>query len=78
MSSVVPRLHDREQDTVKRTEEIKEEQSKRIFWVIQTVFSLLLASSLIEYKACLLNPFSAQYYLTALGLMLVYLSLIHI
>lgn len=74
MSSVVPRLHDREQDTVKRTEEIKEEQSKRIFWVIQTVFSLLLASSLIEYKACLLNPFSAQYYLTALGLMLVYLT----
>lgn len=57
---------------MKNPEDIHEEQSKRIFWVVQTVFSLLLASSLFEYKACILNPLSSQYYLTTLGLVLVY------
>ncbi|MCO6046159.1 hypothetical protein NG895_19845 [Aeoliella sp. ICT_H6.2] len=56
------------------TRNISEEQSKRIFWVVQTVFSLLLARSLVEYKDCILAPFSEQYYLTTLGLALVYLT----
>ena len=59
---------------IKNPEDINEEQSKRIFWVVQTVFSLLLARSLVEYKACILDPFSSQHYLTSLGLVLVYLT----
>jgi len=57
---------------MKNPEDILEEQSKRIFWVVQTVFSLLLARSIVEYKVCILNPLSSQYYLTTLGLFLVY------
>ncbi|MEQ8851489.1 hypothetical protein [Gimesia sp.] len=57
---------------MKNFEAINEEQSKRIFWVIQTVFSLLLAKSLVQYKVCILDPFSSDYYLTTLGLALVY------
>lgn len=50
----------------------QEEQSKRVFWVIQTVFSLLLAKSLVEYKDCILDPLSPKYSLQTLGLVLVY------
>ena len=59
---------------MKNPEDINEEQSKRIFWVVQTVFSVLLARSLVEYKAVVLDPFSSQHYLTTLGLVLVYLT----
>ena len=55
-------------------DQVKEEQSKRVFWVIQTVFSLLIAQSLVEYKATILDPFSQENYLITTGLILVYLT----
>lgn len=57
---------------MKTPDQIQEEQSQRIFWVIQTIFSLLLVQSFLDYKNCFLNPFSKQYYLTTIGLFLVY------
>lgn len=53
---------------MKTSEQVREEQSQRIFWVIQTVFSVLLARSIFENKELIIHPFS----LSTLGLLLVY------
>src|SRR5690348_1722712 len=53
---------------MKTSEEIREEQSQRIFWVVQTVFSLLLARSIFDYRDVIVHPVSPF----ALGLLLVY------
>ncbi len=53
---------------------VQSEQSKRVFWVIQTVFGVVLAKSLFDYKYCILAPFSSEYYLAALGIFLIYLT----
>jgi 5'(3')-deoxyribonucleotidase len=51
---------------------IQSEQSQRIFWVIQTIFAVLLAKTFFDYKECILAPFSKEHYLLTLGLLLVY------
>ncbi|MEX2168571.1 MAG: hypothetical protein WD851_04635 [Pirellulales bacterium] len=43
---------------MKTSEQVREEQSQRIFWVIQTVFSVLLARSIFENKELIIHPFS--------------------
>jgi len=54
--------------------DISAEQSRRMFWVIQTVFSVLLASSLVQYREVVLRPFAGSHWLVALGLLTVYVT----
>jgi len=54
------------------TTHIHEEHSRRIFWVVQTVFSLVLARSFLVYKDVVLHPFSTNNALVTFGLILVY------
>lgn len=49
---------------------ILEEQSKRLFWVIQTVFSFVIARSLLEFRECVLSPLSPANYMATIGLVL--------
>jgi 5'(3')-deoxyribonucleotidase len=54
--------------------EITEEDSKRIFWVIQTVFGFVLAKSIFDYKDALLNPLAPQNRLVVLGVLVAYFT----
>lgn len=56
----------------KSPDEIAEEQSERVFWVVQTTFAFVLARSFIEYRESILDPFSQNHWNAALGLVLVY------
>lgn len=59
-----------------RSEEITNEESKRIFWVVQTLFSLLLGRSIFEYREIILAPLTPQHYLASLGIAFVYTTVL--
>lgn len=58
------------------SKDIDEEQSNRVFWVIQTVFGVVIANSLVMYKEVILNPFSKEHLYPAIALFTVYLTVI--
>lgn len=52
--------------------EIQAEHSRRLFWVVQTIFSLILAKSLHTFNQCILAPFGDETYVATIGLLFIF------
>lgn len=51
-------------------------QSDRVLWVIQILFGLVLSRGFILYRRVILNPFSQSHLLAAIGLLLVFITIV--
>lgn len=53
-------------------DELDQKYSDRLFWMIQTVFGVVLGGGLTLHRECLIHPFTAANYVASFALLLVY------